>query len=185
LKKKEQTASHDQSETIGSLPRHRKTFVLVTTVALIIFLLTSGIVLVEETGGGNGGDFHCYVGAVGVALVVLSLIGGFLSSGRFGRIKGWRPGEFHYPITVVTAVYLTGEFVLGMMNLNWSILLNLHLVLGVSIPVLAWLTVLLSPCLGGKLIAWKATSKIHVALSLLLILLVIVQVLYAYLIMGG
>lgn len=153
--------------------------------ALIIILTASGIILIEETEGGDSGELHCYAGALGVALVGLSLAGGFLSSGRFGRIKGWKPGEFHYPVTVITAVYLTGEFVLGMMKLSWSFLINLHLILGVSIPVLAWLTVLLSPCLAGKLIAWKASSKIHAALSLLLLLIVIIQVLYAYLVMGG
>jgi hypothetical protein len=71
------------------------------------------------------------------------------------------------------------------MKLSWSLLINFHLILGISIPVVAWLTVLLSPCLSGKLIAWKASSKIHAVLSLLLLLLVIIQALYAYLIMGG
>jgi hypothetical protein len=142
-------------------------------------------VLAQETDGGDTGELHCYVGAIGIALVVLSLVGGFLSSGRFGRIKGWKPGRYHYPVTVITAVYLTGEFALGMMKLGWSLLINVHLILGIGIPVLAWLSVLLSPCLSGKLIAWKASSKIHAALGFLLILLVIFQVLYAYLIMGG
>ena len=152
---------------------------------LIILLIAPGIVLAQETEGGDSGELHCYVGAIGIALVVLSLAGGFLSSGRFGRIKGWIPGRFHYPVTVITAVYLTGEFVLGLMKLSWSLLINFHLILGVSIPVLTWLTVLLSPCLSGKLITWKVSSKIHAVLSLLLLLLVIIQVLYAYLVMGG
>jgi hypothetical protein len=159
--------------------------VLFTIVPLIILLIALGIVFARETESGNSGELHCYVGAIGIALVVLSLAGGFLSSGRFGRIKGWKPGRFHYPITVLTAVYLTGEFLLGLMNLNWLFLLNLHLILGISIPGIAWLTVLLSPCLAGKVIAWKASSKIHAVLSLLLLLLVIIQVFYAYFIMGG
>ena len=88
-------------------------------------------------------------------------------------------------MTVITAAYLTGEFILGLMSFNWSLLVNLHLILGMSIPVVTWLTVLLSPCLAGKRITWKTSSKLHAALSILLILLVIIQVLYAYVFMGG
>jgi len=159
---------------------------VVTLLTILIFsLLAPDIVLAEDTVGDDGGELHCYVGAIGIALVVLSLIGGFLSSGRFGRIKGWKPGRFHYPVTVITAVYLTGEFALGLMKLSWTLLINIHLIFGVSIPIVAWLAVLLSPCISGKLIAWKTSSKIHAVLSILLLLLVITQVLNAYLFLEG
>ena len=88
-------------------------------------------------------------------------------------------------MTVITASYLTGEFVLGLIKLSWSLLINLHLLLGASIPMIAWLTVLLSPCFSGKLIAWKTSSKIHAVLAVLLLLLVITQVFYAYLFLEG
>jgi len=153
-------------------------------VALIILLVALGIVFAQETGGGYG-DLHCYVGAIGAALIVLSLAGGFISSGRFGRTKHWKPRRFHYPVTVITAFYMTGEFVLGLVKINGAFPISPHSMIGVSIPLLSWLTVLLSPCLAGKLIPWKVSSKIHVVLSLLLLLMVIIQVLYAYLIMGG
>ncbi len=152
---------------------------------MILSLAASPFVLAEETEAGDSGELHCYVGAVGIALVLLSLVGGFLSSGRIGRIKERKPKSFHYPMTIITAVYLTGEFLLGLSKLAWTILVNFHLLLGVSIPLVAWLAVLLSPCVSGKRIAWKTSSKTHAVLAFLLLLLVIVQVLAAYLFLEG
>jgi hypothetical protein len=74
---------------------------------------------------------------------------------------------------------------LGVQRLHWASFDVLHLIIGVSIPVLAWSTILLSPCVVGKRVTWKITGKIHATLSLLLLLMVLIQVLYGYLIMGG
>jgi len=144
------------------------------------FLALTSVVLAQEAGGGDSGELHCNVGEIGIILVVLSFVAGFLCSGRFGRIKGLKQIPLHYGTTLIMNVYLTGEFVLGFTKLNFFFLLNFHGVLGVSIPVLAWLTFILSPCVAKKLIKRKPSSKIHTVLALLLLFLVIIQVVYAY-----
>ena len=175
LKEKKQTRS---------ISARGKTFAVLVAGVVILFI-TSGIVLAQETESNDTGEFHCYVGAVGMVLVALSLAGGFLSSGRFGRIKGWKPGRFHYQVTIITAFYLLGEFMLGFTKITEPFPISLHSMIGVSTPVLAWMIVFLSPCLAGKKIPRQVSSRIHAVLSILLLLMVIVQVLYANLILGG
>lgn len=154
-------------------------------VSLIILLVASSTVLAQEVQKDDSGELHCYVGALGILLVVLAISAGFLCSCRFGRIKGIKPLVPHSIITTTMALYLTGEFILGLTKLNWSFLISIHSIIGVSIPVFAWLIVLLSPCIAGKLVNRKTASKIHAIMSFILLLLVILQVIYAYLFMGG
>jgi hypothetical protein len=154
-------------------------------VTLIILLTVSGAVLAQEVEGDDSGEFHCYVGAVGILLVALAIGAGFLCSCRFGRVKGIKPLLPHALVTVTMALYLTGEFILGLTKLNWSLRISLHSILGVIIPTVAWLTVLVSPCIAGKLVNRKTASKIHAVISLILLFLVVLQVIYAYLFLEG
>jgi len=60
-------------------------FVVMVFTALMISVLAPGIVLAEDTAGVDGGELHCYVGALGIALVVLSLAGRVPQLGPFWK----------------------------------------------------------------------------------------------------
>jgi hypothetical protein len=134
---------------------------------------------VESEFEDDGFEFHCTIGAIGILLILLVFGTGFLTSGRFGRIRNTKTLMIHKIGTIVIALFFTVQAVYGFFMLGWFFLPNIHGYLGFSIPIVAWLTVGFSPCIVKKIIKWKNASRIHTVLAIILLLLVIFQVVYA------
>jgi len=135
----------------------------------------------ENSGGeGGDGDFHCALGGLGGLTVIVSLAAGFLVSGRFGRITGFKPLPAHKIVVLVMALYLTGEFVLGLTVRNIFFLNSMHGTLGFLTITLAWLTVSLNPLFLRRAVKWKRATGIHLILATSLFLMIIIHLSYAF-----
>jgi len=153
---------------------------------LIIFIVVSGGVSAEGSGGDElGGELHCYLGIIAIALVVLSLGFGLLTSGRVGRIKRLKTVPLHLFFSILISVFLSGQFIYGLVKANWLIIMNYHSYIGFPTIIVAWLATILSPCILKKITRRKVSSEIHAILALLLLILVIAQVLNGYLFLEG
>jgi accessory gene regulator protein AgrB len=141
---------------------------------MVIILAFFGVVIAGE----GEEEFHCTFGALGLLLLIITFGSGFLLSGRFGDLK---PFRIHKYGTILISLYFTGEFVYGFMNKNWYFVINIHSIVGLLIPMFAWSITVLSPCFAGKMMNTKTSSKVHIVLAIILILLVIIQILYGYL----
>ncbi len=147
---------------------------IATILLIMIILACFGVVLASE----ETEEFHCTFGVLGLFLIIITFSTGFLLSGRIGNVK---PFRIHKYGTLLISLYFTGEFGYGLMNKNWVFMMNIHSIGGLLTPIIAWCIVAFSPCFVGKKMNRKASSKIHITLAIIFILLVIIQVLYGYL----
>jgi hypothetical protein len=146
------------------------------------FFIFSGVVLADDRSNDIvSGELHCYLGIVGIVIVLLSLSFGLLTSGRFGRIKGLKTVPLHMSFSVLTSVFFTGEFLFGVVKDHWFFAISYHSIIGFSTMAVSWVATMSSPCIVGKKFKWKASSKIHAIIAVLLLILVIIQVLNGYL----
>lgn len=162
-----------------------RTFSLLMTLLMLILLFFSHTILTEDTNeeefeDDDFGEYHCVLGLIGIILVVFVIGSGFLTSGRFGRIRFLKPLPLHRINTVIMAFFFTGEAVYGFISLQWLFIPNIHGYLGILIPALAWLNISISPCVTKKIITWKTASRLHALLGVVLFLFVLLQVWYAY-----
>ena len=130
--------------------------------------------------GDEGGEFHCALGGLGLLSVIVSLAAGFLVSGRFGRITGFKPLPAHKIVVLVMALYLTGEFIYGLTVRNIFFLNSLHGTLGFLTIALAWLTVSLNPLFLRRVVKWKRATGIHLILATSLFVMIIIHLSYAF-----
>jgi hypothetical protein len=155
---------------------------------ILISLFIASIVVagaqaqLEDNGGGGfeGGESHCALGGMGLLLVVATLGVGFLVSGRFGRISGFRPLPVHKLVVIVMAAYLTGEFIYGSLVRNVLFINTLHGTLGFLAVAMAWLTVSLNPLMLRRAVKWKSASKIHLIFATSVFIVLIVHLAYAF-----
>ena len=160
-------------------------FVKTIIIMFVILFVVSGTVLAEENDGGDDDwELHCTLGIVCLILVVIILVTGVLLSGRFGRIKGLKSYPIHFLLTIILSLFLTGQFLYGLTNAQWEYTFDIHGIVALLIPVVAWLTTIMSPCIAGKVINRKASSRIHVMLAIVLLAIVFFQVYYAYVVLG-
>jgi hypothetical protein len=145
-----------------------------------------------QTDGENGsgetefesGETHCSLGEVGFVLVIGALAAGFLVSGRFGRISGFKPLPIHKIVVVVMASYLTIVFIYGSTVRNILFINSVHGTLGFLTIAVAWLTVSLNPLFLGKAAKWKRATAIHLILATSLLTLLIIHLAYALSLFG-
>lgn len=161
---------------------------LVLVILLSILLVSTAITEVhaqaEDNGGEGGFEFHCSLGGISFLLVMSTLAAGFLVSGRFGRIAGFKPLPIHKLVVVAMAVYLTGEFVFGLAVRNISFVRSMHGVLGFSVAALAWVTASLNPLVLRRVLKWKWASKIHLIFAAALFVLLAIHLYYAFTVLG-
>lgn len=139
----------------------------------------------RDNGGGEGAfEFHCSLGGLSFLLVISTLAAGFLVSGRFGRIAGFRPLPVHKLVVVAMAIYLTGELIFGLVIRNISFVRSMHGFLGFSVAALAWVTVSLNPFVLRRAVKWKYASKIHLILAAALFILLAIHLYYAFTVLG-
>jgi len=151
---------------------------------ILFFIVGAGAVRAE--GPGNdivNGELHCYLGIVGLELVVLSLGFGLFTAGRFGQIRKIKTKTLHLSFSMLTSIFFTGEFIFGLLKAQWIFNLSLHSVFGFSTMAFSWLAVAVSPCFTGKRINWKVSSKLHAVLAVLLLIFVCAQVINGYLLL--
>lgn len=154
--------------------------------SICILFILSGVARAEDSSSSAlGGELHCYLGVVGIVLVILSLGFGLLTSSRFGRIKHLKTVPLHSFFSILVSVFFTGEFLFGLLKKQWLFILNYHSIIGLSLVIVAWVAVVMSPCVAGKKGNWKVSSKIHAILALFLLVLVVAQVLNGYLFLEG
>jgi hypothetical protein len=138
----------------------------------------------RENNGGEAGDeegeFHCALGGLGLLLVIATLAAGFLVSGRFRRIKGFKPLPVHEIVVLLMVLYLTGEFIYGLTVRNIFFLNSLHGTLGFLTITLAWLTVSLNPLFLRRAVKWKIASGIHLIFATSLFVMLIIHLSYAF-----
>ncbi len=159
----------------------RPTLVAVAVYLIILCILT-GIARAENSNTGElGGELHCYLGVIGTLLVLFTLGFGVITSGRFGRLRHWKTNSLHLLFSIFVTLFLTGEFVFGLLKVQWSFTPNYHGIIGLSTVTVSWLSTLMSPCVAGRKINWWVSSKIHAILAVLLLLLILAQVLNGYL----
>jgi hypothetical protein len=157
-------------------------------VTLVITLVTIGG-LAEAQGDGGGGEdeggLHCTLGALGLALVLGVITSGVLTSGRFGRIKWFKPYPVHMLGTIVMSIYMSGVYIYGtLISEHFTFPGNFHGQLGLLTVIFSWGTVGLSPCAIKKAIKRGVLSKVHLAMAVLLVTVIAAQIIYAYLVMG-
>jgi hypothetical protein len=143
----------------------------------------------EREGNGNGGEsdvgeVHCALGGFGLILVMATLAAGFLVSGRFGRLTGFKPLPIHKLVVIIMAIYLTGEFIYGITVRNIFFLNSVHGNLAFLTIMLAWITVGLNPLLMTKHIKWKRASKLHLIFAASIFTILIVHLAYAFTLFG-
>ncbi len=171
--------------------QHRKNSKLKRThllLAILFFVLLSSTVVAvakaqtDDNGGGGESDFefHCSLGGWALILIYATLGVGFLVSGRFGRIARLKPLPIHKLIAVVLAVYLTGEVLFGLIMRGIVFVQSLHGVLGFSVAALSWIVAGLNPKLVSKVVKWKNASRIHLVFAVILFLLLIFHLSYAF-----
>jgi hypothetical protein len=149
---------------------------------ILFFIVGAGVARAE--GSGNDivkGELHCYLGIVGLELVVLTLGVGLFTAGRFSQIKKIKTKTLHLSFSMLTSIFFTGEFIFGLLKAQWIFNLSFHSVFGFSAMTLSWLAVAVSPCFAGKIVNWKVSSKIHTVLAFLLLIFVSAQVINGYL----
>jgi hypothetical protein len=134
--------------------------------------------------GSEDGGFHCALGGLGLLLVFATLAAGFLVSGRFGRIKGFKPLPAHKLVVLVMALYLTGEFIYGLTVQNVFFLNSLHGTLGFLTITLAWIVVSLNPLTLRRVMKWKIASGIHLIFGASLVMMLIIHLTYAFSLFG-
>jgi len=140
----------------------------------------------EDNGGGEGlFEFHCSLGGISFLLVMVTLAAGFLVSGRFGRIAGFKPLPVHELAVVAMAAYLTGEFVFGLVIRNISFVRSTHGVLAFSVATLAWVTASLNPLVLKRALKWKWACKIHLIFAAALFILLAIHLFYAFTVLEG
>jgi hypothetical protein len=149
---------------------------------LFVSMAATGVHAQAEDNGGGEGDFefHCSLGGISFLLVTAALAAGFLVSGRFGRITGFKPLPVHKLVVAAVALYLTGEFVFGLVMRNISFVRSTHGFLAFSVASLAWVTLSLNPLVLSKAIKWKYASKIHLIFAAALIILLAIHLYYAF-----
>ncbi len=136
-------------------------------------------------GGEDGeGEFHCSLGGIGLLLVLATMAAGFLVSGRFGRITGFKPLPIHKLVVVVMALYLTGEFIYGLTVRNVFFLNSIHGTLGFLTIAIAWLTVSFNPLALKRLVKWKIATGIHLIFATSLFVMLIIHLAYAFSLFG-
>ena len=141
-----------------------------------------------ENGGGGAesgeGDFHCALGGIGLLMVLATLVAGFLVSGRFGRIAGFKPLPTHKLVVLVMALYLTGEFIYGSTVRNVFFLNSIHGTLGFLTITLAWITLSLNPLSLRKVVKWKIATGAHLIFASSLFVMLIIHLSYAFSVLG-
>jgi hypothetical protein len=162
---------------------------LILAILLSILLASIAIARVqaqaEDNGGGEGEfEFHCSLGGISFILVMATLVAGFLVSGRFGRIAGFKPLPVHKLVVVAMAAYLTGEFIFGLVIRNISFVRSMHGVLGFSVAAIAWVTASLNPIVLTRTLKWKWASKIHLIFAAALFILLAIHLSYAFTVLG-
>jgi hypothetical protein len=140
---------------------------------------------IEDNGGGEGEfEFHCSLGGISFLLVAATLAAGFLVSGRFGRITGYKPLPVHKLVFVTMAAYLTGEFIFGLMIRNIAFVRSTHGFLAFSVATIAWVTASLNPLMLRRALKWKYASKIHLIFAAALFVLLSIHLSYAFIVLG-
>ncbi len=158
---------------------------ILLSILLVSIMVTGVQAQAESNGGGEGGfEFHCSLGGISFLLVMATLVAGFLVSGRFGRISGFKPLPVHKFVVVSMAAYLTGEFIFGLLIRNIAFVRSMHGVLGFSVAALAWVTASLNPLMLGKAVKWKWASKIHLIFAAALFILLAIHLYYAFTVLG-
>jgi hypothetical protein len=155
---------------------------------ILLFSIVTACVS-AQTGEGGGGGFegaesHCALGSLGFILLLGTLAAGFLVSGRFGRIAGFKPLPVHKIAVVAMALFLTGEFIYGSLVRGVLFVNSTHGTLGFLTVTLAWLTVSLNPLAIGKLVKWKYVRAIHLILAVTVFSLLIIHLAYAFSLFG-
>ena len=164
--------------------------VILLSILLVTLAATGVQAQTEDNGGANNGggeggfEFHCSLGGISLLLVMATLAAGFLVSGRFGRLAGVKPLPVHKLMVVAMAVYLTGEFIFGLVIRNISFVRSTHGVLGFSVAALAWATASLNPLMLKRALKWKWASKIHLIFAAALFILLAIHLYYAFTVLG-
>ncbi len=160
-------------------------------VAMSALLVLAGASAAQAQEGSNGAgegfesaESHCALGGIGFLLVLTTLGAGFLVSGRFGRIAGFRPLPIHKLVVVGMTAYLTGEFIYGSMVRGVLFTYSMHGVLGFSVVALSWLTAGLNPLWLGRVVKWKWASKIHLVLAAGVFIFLVAHLAYAFSVFG-
>ena len=154
--------------------------------SLVFFCILSIVfpgILAQDDGEGDDdfNELHCTIGAIGIALVVFVIMFGFVVSGRFTHKKHPKLKPFHKFLTVLMAVFFTGQSLWGLLLLQWLFIANIHGYLGIAIPLVAWVNIGISPCVAKRFISWKHASILHSLLAFVLLALVLLQDGYGYL----
>ena len=160
----------------------------------VLILLTSMIVTgvqAQTNGENNGieteseeGGFHCALGGMGFLMVLATLTAGFLVSGRFGRIAGFKPLPIHKLVVLSMALYLTGEFIYGSTVQNVFFLNSTHGTLGFLTITLAWITLSLNPLGLRRAVKWKTATRIHLFFASSVFVMLIIHLSYAFSVLG-
>ena len=179
----------------GVKKNHWKVLQLKLTPLILVILLSTLLISIaitgvhaqaEDNGGGdNGGgeeefEFHCALGGISFLLVMATLAAGFLVSGRFGRITGFKALPVHKLVVVAMAAYLTGEFIFGLVLRNISFVRSTHGFLAFSVAATAWVTAILNPLVLKRALKWKWASKIHLIFAAALFILLAIHLYYAF-----
>jgi hypothetical protein len=154
---------------------------------LLVSLAGAGVQAQGERNGGGEGEFefHCSLGGGSFLLIMATLAAGFLVSGRFGRISGFKPLPVHKLVVVAMAVYLTGELIFGLALRNIAFVQTTHGFLAFSVAALAWITASFNPLMLTKAkLKWKFASKIHLFLAAALFILLAIHLYYAFVVLG-
>jgi hypothetical protein len=158
-----------------------RSLVLLLGLLCILMVMFPGILAQEDGEGGDDfNEMHCTVGLIGVALVVVVLVFGFIVSGRFTHKKYPKLKLVHKYLTLLMTIFFTGQSLWGVLLLQWLFIANLHGYLGIAIPFVAWVNIGISPCVAKRFIPWKYASLVHTLLAFVLLALVILQVAYGY-----
>ncbi len=158
------------------------------SILLLLILVSAAFAFVRgQTAENNGGESelevgesHCTLGGIGLILLIVTLVAGFLVSGRFGRIAGLKPLPVHKVAVVVMASFLTVEFLYGSTVRSVLFINSVHGALGFFTIVAAWLTVSLNPLLLRRVVKWKRVSGMHLILAGSLFTLLIIHLGYAF-----
>ena len=158
---------------------------LILGLLFILCISFPGILAQDDSVGGDDfNELHCTIGPIGIALVVLVMVFGFIVSGRFTHRKYPNLKPVHKYVTLLMTVFFTGQSLWGVLLLQWLFIANPHGYLGIAIPLVAWVNIGISPCVVKRVISWKYASMLHTLLAFVLLTLVILQVVYGYLFLG-
>ncbi len=172
---------HDYVRKMKGFSSFRSLFLLLGLLCILIVMLPGILAQEDGEGGDDFNEMHCTVGLIGIALVVLVIVFGFIVSGRFIQKKHPKLKPVHKYLTLLMTVFFTGQSLWGVLLLQWLFIANPHGYLGIAIPVVAWVNIGISPCVAKRLIPWKYASLLHMVLAFVLLALVVLQVGYGYL----